>query len=471
MTKVLNRQMSIYKRHNNYFLKQITVAVIIALAAIGLSGCSISDDLNVDLPIESVAVSFGAVVETEAPRSRGASMDFSKLKSESFGVLAYYTDGAVWSTNYRPNFMYNQLVNWNNDRWEYSPIKYWPIVENDKVSFFAYAPYDDQNATTTVYNNGIELSGKSEIGAPTIYFTVNSSIADQVDLLYASEIDKNREKVSFNFKHALSRIGFSAKAADDYGDTVIKMTSVSLKGKFYQSGKLNLLDGAWSEYETPAADVRYEHLFEPAKELDTVVELIHGEDGYMMIIPQNFEGSNIFTLEATYTIDEELQPKITEEINLNFEKGKAYNITLNISVDPDESATSVTVLPWVDVNAKREYSDFEISTTANWSNPNLEVSYEMGETIIFNFTMLHPVGRVWKATITNGLDFALDETFAVSGSSGGNPQVGVKALKPVTTVDRTTEFYLTVDGKEVDTNGDGTIGKGHRYVITQKAIE
>ena len=467
--------MSIFKRHSNFFLKHITIALIIALGAIGITSCSTDDDSIVNLPNESAAVLFHTVVDKDI-QTRGASMDNDALKSESFGVLAYYTQNSTWNAaaaSATPNFMYNQKVAWSttNTTWNYSPMKYWPNNTNDKVSFFAYAPYDDQNATTTVYNNGIELSGKNEIGAPTIYFTVNSSIADQVDLLYASEIDKNREKVSFNFKHALSRIGFSAKAADDYGDTVIKMTSVSLKGKFYQSGKLNLLDGAWSEYETPAADVRYEHLFEPAKELDTVVELIHGEDGYMMIIPQNFEGSNIFTLEATYTIDEELQPKITEEINLNFEKGKAYNITLNISVDPDESATSVTVLPWVDVNAKREYSDFEISTTANWSNPNLEVSYEMGETIIFNFTMLHPVGRVWKATITNGLDFALDETFAVSGSSGGNPQVGVKALKPATTVDRTTEFYLTVDGKEVDTNGDGTIGKGHRYVITQKAIE
>ena len=465
--------MSIYKLHSNFFLKHITIALIIALGTIGITSCSTDDDSIVNLPNESAAVLFHTVVDKDI-QTRGASMDNDALKSESFGVLAYYTQNSAWtaaSASATPNFMYNQKVAWSttNTTWNYSPMKYWPNNTNDKVSFFAYAPYEETPATGA--NKGIKLSSNTTNDTPAIDFTVNSNITNQVDLVYASAKDKNKEVVDFQFKHALSRIGFSAKAAADYGATLIKMTSVSLKGKFYQSGKLNLLDGAWSEYETPAADVRYEHLFEPAKELDTVVELIHGEDGYMMIIPQNFEGSNIFTLEATYTIDEELQPKITEEINLNFEKGKAYNITLNISVDPDESSTSVTVLPWVDVNAKREYSDFEISTTANWSNPNLEVSYEMGETIIFNFTMLHPVGRVWKATITNGLDFALDETFAVSGSSGGNPQVGVKALKPATTVDRTTEFYLTVDGKEVDTNGDGTIGKGHRYVITQKAIE
>ena len=40
--------------------------------------------------------------------------------------------------------MHNQMVKFDgtNNVWTYSPVKYWPNRQNDKISFFAYAPYE-----------------------------------------------------------------------------------------------------------------------------------------------------------------------------------------------------------------------------------------------------------------------------------------------------------------------------------------
>ena len=444
--------------------------MIIALGCITLTGCSGDDEAIIDLPGDPVAVSFHAALESET-QTRATSMDLAALQNESFGVLAYYTNGYNWSNAFTPNFMYNQKVNWHTDQWVYTPVKYWPIVSGDKVSFFAYAPYDDQNASTAADNQGITLSGNGLTGAPFIEFTVNrDSIADQVDLVYASEIDKNKESVDFHFQHALSRIGFSAKTAADYGDAEVKVTAVSIKGKFHPAGVFNLANGSWTG-KAPATDsITYvPQLNVHANAIDTAAQPIHDGDQYVMIIPQYFDGEdNRLTIAVTSSIGTSVKT-ITKDINFIFEQSKAYDITLNISQEDSGSGIIIVATPWIPVALQRDFTGFVISG-AEWIPASREVKHN-DISLRFVFTMDQPTGGIWEATLSNGLDFAVDQTFAETGSSGRLYQVGVKALKPAGTSDRTTEFYLTVDGKEVDTNGDGQTGRGHRYLITQRAAE
>lgn len=459
--------MSVLKPHDNYFLRRYIIVMLTTLGGISLFGCAGADEATTNLPEEAVAVSFHAALES-AMQSRATSMDLSTLKTEGFGVLAYYTNGTSWSNAYTPNFMYNQKVNWNVDRWTYSPIKYWPIVPNDKVSFFAYAPYDDQLAGTLTDNNGITLSGNGVIGSPTIGFTVNSVIADQVDLIYASAIDKNTEMVNFNFKHALSRIGFSAKTVGNQRGATVKVTALSIKGNFYPSGTFNLSDGYWSGKTSTADSTTYTpQLNSIANAIDSIVQPIHDGDQYLMVIPQNFEEvNNRCVIEVTYTIGTSVKT-ITEYINVNFEQSKAYNIGLIINVEETGYGISTEVIPWGLINMQRDFSGF-VKSGDLWIPASREVSYN-DVSLRFLFRMDQPVGGHWVATLGNGLDFALDQSFALDGSSGHDYTIGIKALKPAGKTDRITEFYLTVDGKEVDINGDGSTGKGHRYVITQKA--
>ncbi|MBF6627574.1 MAG: fimbrillin family protein, partial [Proteiniphilum sp.] len=175
--------MKAIQSQNIHWLRRHTITVWVALATITLAGCSGEEVSVIERPAETAAVLFDARMISEI-QSRATTMDLTTLKEEAFGVLAYYTNGYNWSNASPPNFMYNQKVNWNSTKWEYSPVKYWPIVPDDKVSFFAYAPYDDQMPATLTDNHGITLSGNTLPGAPYIDFNVNTDvIADQVDLV------------------------------------------------------------------------------------------------------------------------------------------------------------------------------------------------------------------------------------------------------------------------------------------------
>lgn len=93
-------------------------------------------------------------------------------KDAGFGVFAYFTDNGDYDANTStPNFMYNEQVTYKASGtladWTYEPVKYWPNEygdgatsdDLDKVSFFAYAPWIDVNATTgTPVTTGVTAS-------------------------------------------------------------------------------------------------------------------------------------------------------------------------------------------------------------------------------------------------------------------------------------------------------------------------
>ena len=175
--------------------------------------------------------------------------------------------------------MYNQQVTGSEQgtTWTYTPLKYWPNEGNDKLTFFAYAPYSaGGNGTNFIFNNNS--------GLPTLNFAVNETVKDQQDLLWAAphvNLTKNAanadidDAVKFEFKHALARIGFDVQTmidkvnsdtdgtADDEtktegegesvvtvpdngssldASTTVVVKQVTLSGKFITSGTL-----AWTE--------------------------------------------------------------------------------------------------------------------------------------------------------------------------------------------------------------------------------
>ena len=135
--------------------------ILLFAAAAALFAACTSDDLIVDQQ-KAQTLDDGAVVfDAYAPRgvTRGgltgditnSAIQQSLANNGGFGVFAYYTDNRDYDQLAIPNFMYNQAVTWNttNSYWEYAPVKYWPNEygdnavsdDNDKISFFAYAPF------------------------------------------------------------------------------------------------------------------------------------------------------------------------------------------------------------------------------------------------------------------------------------------------------------------------------------------
>ena len=95
-------------------------------------------------------------------------------------------------------------------------MKYWPNRQNDKISFFAYAPYESdwQNGS----KSGVITSAATAPGIPYIKFKLKTTdkLDKMVDLVVADQRDKtytaeNGGKISFTFEHTLSRISFRAQ--------------------------------------------------------------------------------------------------------------------------------------------------------------------------------------------------------------------------------------------------------------------
>ncbi len=291
---------------------KITFLAISALAAMLFAGCTSSDELTTLESIKTAdntptPVQFGTYMSKTRAGSTTA-MTSETLKTLGFGVFAYYTENTDYTASqstYNPNFMYNQQITWNSDKWEYSPVKYWPNQSDlGKVSFFAYAPYVALSGTALTAG-GIEMInelatsggtagtpgvGNQKKGNPTIKYTMSN-----VDLLWgtanSSDVttgdatqlgatltggkgavnvnllkQKTNGQVKFLFKHSLVWLDKVKVMLDIDQDGEItggskpeatKVTIVSLtitptaNGVTNTTGTLDLATGIWTLAETP----------------------------------------------------------------------------------------------------------------------------------------------------------------------------------------------------------------------------
>lgn len=221
--------------------KTITIA---SLAAIVLfAGCARTEE--VVTPADNrYPVDFGAYNgHTTTKAGPTDDINLEALKTHGFGVFATYTgtqDFTVFS-GATDDFMYNQLVDYDNTpaKWKYTPLKYWPnptngqTADDQKVSFFAYAPYADPEATSADVTYGITGFSRTAVGTPAVnHNMVNYTFhptRPNVDLLWGyktktidpsttpatvtytvnENLTRTASTVHFVFKHLLSKLGGS----------------------------------------------------------------------------------------------------------------------------------------------------------------------------------------------------------------------------------------------------------------------
>lgn len=306
---------------------------LLAAAAVSFTACQ-KDEVISEMPQDN-AIGFGTYVgrdaQTKASVTDKAAME--KNTYAGFGVFAYYTGSEEYAYTFTHDFMNNQSVIWDSE-WDYNPKKYWPGDDN-KVSFFAYAPYTDvtlsptENITAFGYDN-------TNKGNPTLSFSVEDEVIKQIDLLYATpKTDLTSGKVEFVFNHALSRIGFKVKTSNDqYRITVTKIT---LNANFNNSGTLNLYSGNWS-YE-PSSDRTYTLTsFTPSEITGTAGTAISATEGYAMVIPTDLTSTKI-QISVTYTYQSkvsatewssEVEKTQSGSVGVNLVKGNAYTFVLTL---------------------------------------------------------------------------------------------------------------------------------------------
>lgn len=204
-------------------MKQLTALALSLL----LAACSADSDAPDVPPQGDIPIGFAGTVEDEA---HTRSNDLTTNNLLSMGIFAYYTGSSNWTTADTPNFMYNQPVTRTGSTapWTYSPVKYWPNNDADKISFFAYAPYVKEASGS----NPSFAGDATTPGYPALGYTVPTKEADQTDLLAAVPLldqtyESNSGKVSFAMQHALTRVAIFMKSGDNV--TNKKLTAFSLQ--------------------------------------------------------------------------------------------------------------------------------------------------------------------------------------------------------------------------------------------------
>ena len=189
------------------------VFLFAACATMMFAACSSDDNIAADQVLPGQTPENGAVVLDaymgRATTRAGAAGDLDNAAIQKawnpsgspasyggFGVFAYYTNNNDYDQLAIPNFMWNQLVTYSTDHWAYSPIKYWPNEygnnaisdDNDKVTFFAYAPYVDVETSGKLSATDI-AAGKDKWGITSM--TRNVTAGDPI-IKYIASFDKDK---------------------------------------------------------------------------------------------------------------------------------------------------------------------------------------------------------------------------------------------------------------------------------------
>lgn len=295
---------------------------ILAAAALAFAACS--SDESPTAPEEQqtgaaytqgeVPVAFDAYVNRGTTRAGAHGILNSTALEVGFGVFAYYTDNKPYSETSIPNFMYNQLVYKSGTDWTYTPIKYWPNEfgsnaesdGEDKLTFFAYAPYVEKVdsktgrllSTETEKTTGIiGMTSNTTTGDPYIKYAVDFDPDYCVDLCwgvskdgFSSSVDgssntvgatepfidvikpKITDNIKFQFYHALASLNVQIDAdvddvrdgTSDHGEDVNKDTRIWVRSVTFEGitdkGALNLnANGgntpAWTELSNTNAEI------------------------------------------------------------------------------------------------------------------------------------------------------------------------------------------------------------------------
>ena len=201
------------------------IALVLLASAFCLTiSCSRESRIHPGPPAGEVPVAFSVSVSQEelpaGTKASGEIISTEGLRSAGFGVFACYTGIRRYSeSNVSADFMHNQQVSWNYDQsvWEYAPVKYWPAGEgNERVSFFAYAPYSDGDSSAPGSNPAgyciPSFCDPREMTDPWIIYRIHPDPQKQVDLLYALPLlDRTRpetgHRLPFQMRHALACVG------------------------------------------------------------------------------------------------------------------------------------------------------------------------------------------------------------------------------------------------------------------------
>lgn len=298
------------------------------------------------------------------PVTKAPNWGLTQLKegtNKGIKLYAFYQNPATLEVDYSEAFMDGAL--YFSSAWAYyegtqttSTDVYWP--EGHNLAFAAYS----LNASNQITSSG----------DMTVFdFTVNDNVSSQVDLLAIplTSVSGNQSgdtRVTLNFHHLLSRVGYKVYATT--GGVDIEIKSIRLCGAFPKKGKVDLktVPAAIQPYTGDGAAYTYSYeFFDSGKSFkinsdncsttkDDAARIYANtsgaatvkdtEDYYMMIMPGFVDNPYI---EVTYTLAGSSENYAKVDLgNWTFKAGFAYEFVFKIATSSIEFSASVVEGGW-----------------------------------------------------------------------------------------------------------------------------
>ena len=296
----------------------------VCAGALALAACT-NDEVIAPVENSGIAIGFGTVTGPAA--SRGAVTTANILQdntSHEFLVTAYQHGNTAWDTYALSNIpeitttsdnfvMLNQKVAWDNNVWKYDPPKYWPGkvdgTSYGKVTFFGIGR--KKGDTTFTFNTTTKK--------PEYIYTTPAVASEQDDLVANTQFDQKYEsdqtKVTFQFGHILSKIGFKAKLQNSYANTTVKVTklivgynNVVKKGTYAFNTKSTTANDGWtlstndkfSPSDTSGDIIKAGGVTVNSIDVNNL-DVLNADDKFLMLIPQPI-GNDDLIISFTYVI-------------------------------------------------------------------------------------------------------------------------------------------------------------------------
>ena len=228
---------------------------LLTITMLALAACS-ENEITEQNPEVNKPIGFDTYASVQ---TRGIEADIELLKGDGIGVMAYQTTGDYSTTGAKSEFMNKESVDWNNttSKWEYAPVKFWPAGTDEKVSFFAYAPYTDGGPTynTTLTSADASNNPKVNLTLQTFQYYLHDLVVSNPDDATNGTMNMSSGTVNFKFQHPLTRVAMEAKTGTDISkstDTKVFITGVSLihNNILNSKGTLDMKTLTWADNKT-----------------------------------------------------------------------------------------------------------------------------------------------------------------------------------------------------------------------------
>lgn len=161
--------------------------------------------------------------------------------------------------------------------------------------------------------------------------------------------------------------------------------------------------------------------------------------------------------------------------NYSIVRNRHYNFDVIVPADDKELAINYQVLPWNLVESELSYARPQYNFVVTQNGQKLTDIYQevimnddkdyQPTSVEISFSITAPKGALWTATITNGKDFVLTGDVVDMINEGivtGAPREYKMKITPRVSFDkqpRFTQFYITVEGKEIYLGYDKITGQ------------